>query len=581
MSKPSPMLIKGGRVVDGTGKPAFNADVRVRDGFVAEIGPDLAAKDDERVFDAKGCEVTPGFIECHTHMDAVMWWQPSLDPLPGYGVSTVVMGNCGFSAAPVHDDPEVRLEMVKIFTFFEEVPIDPFLKLLPWDWRSWPEYRASIEKNAPVSCNLAAFVGHIAIRLAAMGMDAWTRAATPAEIKKMASLLDEALSAGAIGLSSNFMDHDSQDRPVPSLQADDAELSALIEVLERHPGTSFQLILDTFFHLKAPETMERLGRLCKGRKVRVQLAGAGALLQFQEPIRGKIWELNAKQKAEGLDFWPSFAHVPPTTALNFYSSSSFAQANEYVWHEVIQAPTDEAKLALLNDPDFRARARDSWDNKAFKQSLVGTPWKMLLLDSATGAGPLGLNLQELADQTGKHPSDALADWVIANGLGSIVNRVPHAMAHELTVQMLKDPQTLGGISDAGAHGQMLCGGGENILFFTDFLKKGELTLEEAVHVQTGKQALHFGFVDRGVLKVGKRADIAVFNLDEVEQKPLKRVFDVPDGKGGHTWRFTRDAAPMRLTLVNGVPTFENGAYTGATPGEMVGSSIEGYKLAAE
>jgi N-acyl-D-amino-acid deacylase len=575
------MLIRGGRVVDGTGAPAYAADVRVRDGTIVEIAPNLSAAPEERVFDAAGCEVTPGFIEPHTHMDAVMWWQPSLDPLPGYGVTTVVMGNCGFSAAPVSKDPEVRLEMVKIFTFFEEVPIDPFLQQLPWDWNSWSEYRQSMQKNAKASANLAAFVGHIAIRLAVMGMDAWTRAATPDEIKKMAAQLEDALNAGALGLSSNFMDHDSQDRPVPSLMADDAELLAFIEVLERHPGTSFQLILDTFFHLKAPETMERLARLCKGRKVRVQLAGAGALLNFQEGIRPKLWELNQKMKDDGLDFWPSFAHVPPTTALNFFSSSSFAQANEYVWHEVVQAPTEDAKLALLRDPQWRARARDSWDNKAFKQSLVGTPWKMLLMDSATGAGPVGLNLKELADKWKMHPSDALADWVLANGVNSIVNREPHAQNQELTVEMIKNPQALGNISDAGAHGQMLCGGGENVLFFTEYMAKGQITLEEAVHAQTGKQAKHFGFGDRGVLAVGKRADIAVFNLDEIEQKPLKRVFDVPDGKGGNTWRFSRDPAPMRLTVVNGVPTFDHGAFTGACPGQIIGPSVEPVAMAAE
>jgi N-acyl-D-aspartate/D-glutamate deacylase len=575
------MLIRGGRVVDGTGAPAYLADVRVTDGVISEIGQSLAPAIGERVFHADGCEVTPGFIEVHTHMDAVMWWQPSLDPLPGYGVTTVVMGNCGFSAAPVSNDPEVRLEMVKIFTFFEEVPIEPFLQDLPWDWSSWPEYRLSMEKHVKTSTNVAAFVGHIAIRLAVMGMDAWTRTATPDEIKQMAAHLEEALQAGAMGLSSNFMDHDSQDRPVPSLLADDAELLALIEVMERHPGSSFQLILDTFFHLNAPATMERLARLCRGRKVRVQLAGAGALLKFQEAIRPKLWELSAKYKAEGLDFWPSFAHVPPTTALNFFTSSSFAQANEYVWHEVIQAETEAAKLALLNDPEWRARARDSWDNKAFKQSLVGTPWKMLLTDSATGAGPLGMNLKELAERWDMHPSDALADWVIANGLQSIVNREPHAMEQDLTLEMLKDPQTVGGISDAGAHGQMLCGGGESILFFTDFVRRGALTLEEAVHVQTGKQAVHLGFGDRGVLAVGKRADIAVFDMNEIQQQPLKRVFDVPDGKGGNTWRFSRDPAPMRLTLVNGVSTFEDGAFTGALPGVVVGPSAEPVRLAAE
>lgn len=568
------ILIKGGTVVDGTGAPRYVADVRVRDGSIAEIAPDLTAGTDERVVDATDCLVTPGFIECHTHMDAVMWWQPSLDPLPGYGVTTAVIGNCGFTAAPVSDDPEVRLEMVKIFTFFEEVPIQPFLDRLPWDWRTWSEYRASVEKNCPTSTNIAGYVGHIAIRLAVMGMDAWSRTATPEEIEKMCALLEDGIRAGALGMSSNLMDHDSKDRPVPSLVADDAEWKALLGVLARNHGTQLQVILDTFFHLKAPEQMERLGDLCRGLGVRVQLAGAGGLLRFQDTIRDKMWEITARQKEDDLDFWPSFAHVPPTTALNFFSSSSFAQANEYVWHQVVQAPTEEAKLALLRDPEFRAQARDSWDNKAFKQSLVANPHMMLLMDSETGAGPLGLTLKDLAEQRGVHPSDALADWVIENGVQSIVNRVPHPMEHEKTIQMLKSTRTVGGISDAGAHGQMLCGGGENILFFTQFVKNGDLTLEEAVYVQTGKQAEHFNFGDRGYLKPGMRADIAVFNLDEIETRPLKRSFDVPDGEGGLTWRFSRDAAPMRLTLVNGVATFENGAFTGALPGTFVSPVIE-------
>lgn len=574
------ILIRGGTVVDGTGAKAYAADVRVSDGRIAEIGQGLTPAAGERVVDAKECLVTPGFIEPHTHMDAVMWWQPSLDPLPGYGVTTVVIGNCGFTAAPVHDDPEVRREMVKIFTFFEEVPEQPFLDRLPWDWKSWSEYRASMAAKCPTSTNIAGYAGHIAMRLAVMGMDAWTRAATADEIAKMCALLEDAIDAGALGMSSNLMDHDSQDRAVPSLVADDAEWSALIGVLASRPGSQLQVILDTFFKLKAPEQMERLGNLCRGRGVRVQMAGAGGLLRFQDSIREKMWEITAKHKEEGFDFWPSFAHVPPTTALNFFTSSSFAQANEYVWHEVVQLETAEEKLALLNDPDFRERARDSWDNKAFRQSLVANPHMMLLMDSDTGAGPLGLTLKDLAEQRGVHPSDALADWLIANGVNSIVNRVPHPMAYEQTVQMLKDTQTVANISDAGAHGQMLCGGGENILLLTQFLKNKDLTLEEAIYVQTGKQAEHFNFGDRGALKVGYRADIAVFKLDEVEARPLKRVFDVPDGKGGFTWRFTRDAAPMRLTLVNGEPTFENGAFTGALPGQMVGPVIRKVEEAA-
>jgi len=198
------ILIKGGTVVDGTGAAAHRADVRIKGDVIAEIGADLAAHG-ERIVDARDCIVTPGFIEAHTHMDAVMWWQPSLDPLPGFGVTTAVIGNCGFTAAPVSNDPEVRMEMVKIFTFFEEVPIKPFLDRLPWDWSSWSDYRASLDRNAKTACNIAGYVGHIAIRLAVMGMAAWDRAGTPDEIAKMCDLLEDALKAGALGMSSNLL----------------------------------------------------------------------------------------------------------------------------------------------------------------------------------------------------------------------------------------------------------------------------------------------------------------------------------------------------------------------------------------
>jgi N-acyl-D-aspartate/D-glutamate deacylase len=578
----SGILIKGGTVVDGTKAPAFQADVRVRDGIIAEVGPGLTPTPGERIVDAAGCYVTPGFIEAHTHYDATIWWQAELDPLPGYGVTTAVIGNCGFGAAPVHDDMAVRLEMVKIFTFFEEIPSKPFLTDLPWDWKTWPEYRRSMEKRVKTSVNLAAFVGHIPLRLAVMGMDAWNRAATEGEIREMARQLEEAVQAGALGLSSNFMDHDSEDRPVPSLMADDAELTALMEVLSRYPNTSFQLILDTFFHMEnAPKTMERIATLSEGMPVRVQFVGAGALINFQSRIRDDMWRLIEKYRAEGRDFWPSYSHVPVTTVLNFFTSSSFAQANDYVWHEVILTPTVEGKLALLNDPAWRERARDSWDNKAFKQSLVCNPHQLQLLQSETGAGPLGITLKDLAEQTGQHPSDALADWVIANGVDSIVHREPHPMSEELTLRMIQDEQTVGGLSDAGAHGQMLCGGGENILYFTEMVRdRGLLSIEEAVYVQTGKMADYFNFDDRGIIRVGARADIAVFNLAEVERRPMHRIYDVPTGEERKSWRFTRDAAPMRLTLVAGEPTFENGAFTGVLPGRMISPGAP-LALAAE
>lgn len=563
------ILIKNGMVVDGTGAPAFKADVRVKNGVIAEVAPDLAASG-ERVVDANGCYVTPGFIESHTHYDASMWWQPDLDPLPGYGATTMILGNCGFSMAPLHASKQARDEVMGIFSFFEDIPIGPFQQQVPWDWTRWSEYRASFEKKVSVPLNYASYVGHIPLRLAAMGMDAWERAATPAEIAQMAELLDDALAAGALGLSDNMHDHDGSDRAVPSLLADDAEFSALFDVMDRYPATCYQVIVDTFMRMNGPANLKRLENLLTGRKIRVQIAGGIPTLYFQAGILPEMQKSIDSMRAAGVDVWPGFAHVSPTSVLGLTKSLIFAQSNDYVWHEVVLAETHAEKRRLLADPEWRARARESWDTQAWDHSPLKNPQDLFLLDSENGIGPIGGTLADYAQSRGQHRSDAMADWILENGIMSTVHMAPFPKDEDLTIALMRDPKTVGNISDAGAHLQMLCGGGENALLLTRYVRDDKLlSIEEAVHVMTGKLAAHFFLHDRGVIAPGKRADITVFNLDEVTYHPFEKAWDVPDGAGGTTWRFTRKPAPMRLTLVNGVPTFENGAYTGTKPGKFL------------
>ena len=562
-------LIRGGTIVDGTGAPGFCGDVRVRHGRIAKIAAVLEPEGRERVVDAAGCYVTPGFIEQHNHWDAGVWWAPLMEPFSAYGVTTSINGNCGFSLAPTHPEAAVREEMIDIFNFFEDIPKEPQRNVLPWDWRSWSEYRASMERNVRTPLNFGAFCGHIALRLAVMGLDAWERSATPKETAEMAGLLDEALAAGAMGLSTNYFDYDRHERPLPSQLADDKELRGLLGVLGRYPGATLEVITDIFMRNTAAVTVERLGGLAGDANVRMLWVGVPAF-KFQANIRPELEALHERFKAEGRDFWTGFHHLSPTSMMNFVSSLVFSQNGNPVWQEMVNAQGEEAKLKMLADPVWRDRACDSWNNQ-LPHSYLNDPRALTFRESETGYTPTGITLADYMASTGiEHPSDALAEYLLTNGVGSLVLKRSLEVDEDVVVRLLKDPRSVGNTSDAGAHGQLFCGAGDNVLLLTDYVRDRQLvTIEQAVHVLTGKVADYFGLRERGVLKEGYLADLTVFDLSEIERRPEEKVWDVPDGNGGRTYRYTRAAAPMRLTLVNGVATFDHGAVTGHFPGRFI------------
>lgn len=403
-----------------------------------------------------------------------------------------------------------------------------------------------------------------------MGLEAWERAATSFEVQQMASLLDDALAAGAMGLSSNYLDYDRRERPLPSQKADDAEWRALLSVLARYPSATFQVITDIFMRNTAAATVERMGRLVAEATVRMQWIGVPTL-KFQAKIRPALEALHERFKAEGHDFWTGFHHVSPASMMNFVTSLVFGQNGNPVWQEMVNAKGEEAKLKMLADPAWRDRARESW-NSQLPHSYLNQPSALTFRESETGYTPTGITLADYMASTGiKHPSDALAEYLLSNGLDSLILKKSWETDEELILKLLKDPRSVGNISDSGAHGKLFCGAGDNVLLLTSYVRDRQLlTIEEAVHALTGKLANFFGLQERGVLKQGNYADITVFNLGEIERRPEEKVWDVPDGKGGRTYRYSRAPAPMRLTLVNGVPTFDHGAVTGNFPGRFVG-----------
>jgi N-acyl-D-amino-acid deacylase len=386
----------------------------------------------------------------------------------------------------------------------------------------------------------------------------------------MCELLDDALAAGAMGLSSNFLDYDKYERPLPSQLADDAELAALLAVLARFPGATFQVILDYFMRKTANTTLERFGRLAKEAGIRMQWAGMPTL-KYMAPQLPRAEELHARFKAEGLDIYTSFNVISPTSVINFGRTLVFGQNGNPVWQELVNTPTWEAKAAMLSDPAWRDRARQAWDNQ-FAHSYLHDPSAMLLRESESGYGPVGVTLAEYMKRSGiTHASDAMAEWVLVNGQESTILKRSWEKDEQILNKLLVDTHSLANVSDAGAHGKLFCGAGYNVFLLTDYVRDRKvISIEQGVHMLTKRLADFFGLNDRGHIEVGKVADITVFNLNEIEMRPEKKTWDVWDGTGGRTYRYIRDPAPMRLTLVNGQPTFDRGEFTGRYPGQFVG-----------
>ena len=553
------ILITGGNVVDGTGAPAYPADVRVVDGVITEIGPGLEPRG-ERVVDATGCVVAPGIIDTHTHLDGAMWWNPDLDPLPASGNTACVFGNCGNSIAPL-DGPQ-RDEIVDLLCFLEDLPLEAFERLVPWTWTTWPEYMDAL-RGQPTTVHVGGYLGHLALRTYVMGPAAWERAATSDEIARMVAVLDEGLAAGALGLSMNTFDKDRTLRPVPGYLATDDEYRALFATIARHAPATAQIITLFTDHEASLADARRFARLAKETGIRLQFPGLPMNTRDDER-RPDFWALFDELRPDGVDMWPVVAFTPLAPFFSFERSIVFQRIP--AWNDVLNGPPED-KLATLADPAWRDRARTDWDNRTHSNiSRVDRPHEMFFSVSETGVGPLDVSLADYAEQTGLHLSDALAEWIIANGIGSLMVGTPEQLSEADIVRALRDEQTLTNITDAGAHLQLFAAAGEHVYLLTHFVRDaGLLTIEEGVHALTGRTAGFFGLRDRGVIEVGKVGDLCVFALDELELGEEERVWDVPYG----TWRLRRKPAGFRATIVAGTPTWIDGAPTGARPGQVL------------
>jgi N-acyl-D-amino-acid deacylase len=552
------LLLRGGTVIDGTGAASVRADVRARNGRIVEVGSELRP-DSESVIDASGAYVTPGFIESHTHYDAAVWWDPDCDPMPAHGCTTMVIANCGLGLAPLKSTEQS--DLVDLFAFIEDIPAEAFHLGVPWTWNTWPEYFDQATKHA-TAANTIGFAPHQMLRTWVMGPDAWERPASEPERDALCQVLDEALSAGAIGLSTTAMDTDRNNRLVPSRMADDAELLDLIGVLANHDA-----VLQFVPRFLQPEyflgDLERVARPAAKAGVRTLFAG----YQLEESHSGPrklLEEFLEPYWEQGAPLWANFSARP--THVNMHFERSIMWSGIVSWHEVVNAPP-ERKRVLLEDPGWRSSARSEWDACTYTLAAVRSPERLKLI----GGPNSGESLADAVQRTGQHPSDALADWLLETNLEGNVRTGDRPIDLDASVTLLRGSHGLSGASDAGAHVQMFSGAGDATYVLSHLVRdRSAVSIEEAVNAVTAKQAAFFGVPDRGVIRVGAVADLAVFDLSEINPGEEIRRQDLPGG----AWRYSRTAAGYRATIVGGVPTWLDGASTGKRPASMIGRAVQ-------
>ena len=552
----STTVIRGGTVIDGSGTPGISADVLIAGGKIIEIGHNLVG---DRVLDATGCVVAPGFIDIHTHYDAQIFWDPALTPSCFHGVTTVVGGNCGFSIAPVR--PGDRELMANTMEKVEDMDPATLLEGVPWDFESFPEYLDSVEQHGSL-LNFSAYVGHTAVRLYAMGDDAVGRAATADEIESMAVIVREAMEAGAVGFATSFaITHIGADgSPIPSRWADRAEIEAL-----------FTAVADTgrgIIGVNGGDNLSLRENYPLQKQIGIPFTYTAVLTN---PKGGhlKALEINRRGWEDGAEVWPQVTCRPLSFSMTMVEP--FTLNTNPVFAE-LAAGTIEERRAAYADSGWRDRAREAW--KA-PRMLVPRWDTMEVMMSAANADLVGARITDLAESTGSDPFDTLMELTLAED--DLMLRIKVVLANDDVdgiAILLQDERTTLGLSDAGAHVGQLCDAPQATDLLGNWVRdRNVMPMETAIRKLSGQQADLFGFVDRGYLRPGYWADITVFDPETIDPGPVRRVRDFP----ANAERLTADAPTgIRHVLVNGQPIQVDGEIVtdavNARPGQLLRST---------
>ena len=560
------LVIANGMVVDGTGASARRADVAVNDGVITEVG-DLNGHQAQRTIDADGHIVSPGFVDVHTHMDAQIAWDPLGECSCFHGVTTAVMGNCGFTLAPVNSDE--RELVVRNLERAEDISADAMAAGIDWSWETFPEYLDFVDAT-PKGINYAGYVGHSALRTWVMGERAFEEAANDDDITKMAAQVQASMRAGAIGFTTSVSgNHEtSDDRPVASRFASRSEINALVGAMaELGPGGIFELAQHPNMRSSDPEKREDYARWLIDLAVSTGVPLTYGMLAFgtEEHKWKPVVELLDRITAEGGTAWGQAHSRHFGAILSFQTQLPFDALP--VWKEFRAQPLDEQRRALA-DPTMRQRLIHSADTAEYGRA-IGTEarkpeWQYVF--PVTAGLPPYETIAELAAARGTSPMETFIDIAVDSELNMFFMQAAANHDQDRVLEFLRHPQAIPTFSDSGAHVSQIMDSSLQTHMLGHWVRNEQaFTIEQAVHRMTQVPATAWGFLDRGVIAPGMAADINVFDLETVTPDMPELVYDLPGGAR----RLRQTASGFKATMVNGQVLLDHGEATGARPGQLL------------
>jgi N-acyl-D-amino-acid deacylase len=532
------LLFRNALVFDGSGGAPAICDVAVAGGRIAALGaaPGASARE---VIEAEGLALMPGIIDSHTHFDAQITWDPCVRPSPALGVTTAVIGNCGFTIAPCK--PQDRDITMRNLTQVEGMSLDVLRQGIAWEFETFPEYLAQLRRQGS-AVNIAAYVGHSSVRTYVMGGDASTRAATDAEIAQMQAIVRDAMNAGAVGFASSTSPaHNGEGgRPMPSRLADEREMRALVTAMGECGRGVFMLT-------KGGDTLvpflESLAT-ASGRPVMV-----AALLHNSTNPQAVFDDLDAITAANtrGHALIGQVSCCPLT--MEFTLQSPYPVEGLKSWRPALGLHGD-ALIAMLASPSFRDGVRAELASSTHFR-LFNSEWDKVRVVQAATPAHAGLEQQsiaEIARGAGRDPLDVMLDLALAENLQTVFTAQLLNADEEAVGRMLNHPHSIVSLSDAGAHLTFFNDAGFGLHLMGHWARTlGLMPLSEAVRRLTSQPAQVFGMHQRGSIREGYAADLLLFDPKTVARGPARRVFDLPGGAP----RLTTDAVGVHGVWVNG------------------------------